>query len=273
MDYLQPLTAIYLYDNPDAAGLDIDEVGGYLAAQFPTVEVLPRSDFLTHQFVRFSAEQRAELEPEVMRQLARARAAEFGGAQPDDVAVGWPPEDLHPDLTFEAAALQTVLRLLIDPAEAGADRLHITFTDYAIGSWRGARELFCLHIIALGEPSVISTTGLVEALPRPREYQFKRAQFAMLGVDEEALEDLAEEFAHCTFGYADPRINEVCKGYALMACFYRMFGEAFCADPTCRLYAARNQAELIRTQCSEHVGLCGRHEAMRRSLPHTPAEP
>ena len=43
-------------------------------------------------------------------------------------------------------------------------------------------------------------------------------------------------------------------------------GEAFCEVPTCRLFNARRQEELIRSQCSEEAGLCPRHEAFFRHL-------
>lgn len=266
MNFHQPLSTIYLYDEPDAPGLDIEAVGGFLVSQFPALQVIPRSDFITHQFRRFTAEQQTQLQQATLKRLAEAQArvpAPVAGAVPTDRP---DPEASELGLVFEAAAYQAILRLLVDPAEAAADCAHIVFTDNAIGSWRNEGEAFRLHIICMGEPSIISTTGLVEALPRPREYEFKRSHFAMFGADEDVLEDLAEGFANCTFGYGDARINELCKGYALMACFYRMFGEAFCDNPSCRLYAAQTQEELIAVQCGPEVGLCERHENMRRGV-------
>jgi hypothetical protein len=44
MIYHQTLKTLYIYDEPDAAGLDIRDIGGYLAAQLPGVEIVPRSD-------------------------------------------------------------------------------------------------------------------------------------------------------------------------------------------------------------------------------------
>jgi hypothetical protein len=156
-----------------------------------------------------------------------------------------------------------IMRLLVAEDEASAAHLHIAFTNNVICSRVGDGVGLRPHIMCMGEPSVISVAGMTEALPRPREYEFRRAQFAMLGLGEEALEQLADDFADRTFGYADPRINEVCKGYALMVCFYRLFGEAFCDEPGCRLRAAQTQEGLIETHCGGKVGLCERHEAMR----------
>lgn len=270
MSFHQPLSTIYLYDEPDAPGLDIEAIGGFLVSQFPATQVVPRSDFITHQFGRFTAEQRAQLQEAMLQRLAEAQVRNPGELAACAAASGIEPDASDLGLVFEAAAYQAILRLLVDPAESGAEHAHIVFTDNAIGSWRSEGKRFHLHIICMGEPSIISTTGLVEALPRPREYEFKRSQFAMFGAEEDLLEDLAEGFADRTFGYGDPRINELCKGYALMACFYRMFGEAFCDDPACRLFAAQTQEELIAIQCGPDVGLCERHEKMRRSVETAP---
>jgi hypothetical protein len=256
---------VYLYDEPDAPGLDTAVIGGYLASELPGLDVQLRRDFLTHQLARFPDEQREVLEREMMKQLGRARVTNLAApCEREHLPVS--PEELGLDRVYDAAALQAILRLLIAEEESSADHIHLVFTEHAIGSWSGETEPFRLHILCMGEPSVLSTTGLVEALPRPREYEFRRAQLAFLGLDEDALEDLAEEFADRTFGYGDRRINQVCQGYALMACYYRLFGEAFCHDPACRLYAARSHEELIEVQCGERVGLCERHDIMRQVL-------
>lgn len=266
MDFRQPLSTIYLYDEPDAPGLDIEAIGGFLVSQFPATQVVPRSDFITHQFGRFTAEQQAQLQQATLERLAQAQVRDARRLTALHAESGIDADDSELFLVFEAVAYQAILRLLVDPAETGADNAHIIFGDNAIGSWRNEDEQFRLHIICMGEPAIISMTGLVEVLPRPREYEFKRSQFAMFGAGEDVLEDLADRFADCTFGYGDPRINELCKGYALMACFYRMFGETFCDDPSCRLYAAQTQQELVATQCGPDAGLCERHEKLRRGV-------
>jgi hypothetical protein len=227
----------------------------------PGLEVFPRDDFLTHQLGRFPPEQRAVLEQETLRQLTAAQATNLAPPLEHQKAPV-SPESRGLGLALQVEPYQALLRLLVDEPESGAEHLHLVFTENAIGSWRGDDVPFVLHILCLGEPAIISTTGLVEALPRPREYHFRRAQFTMLGLGEDALEELADDFADRTFGYGDPRINELCKGYALMACFYRMFGEAFCDDEDCRLHAARSQEEMIELQCGPGVGLCERHREL-----------
>lgn len=262
---IQPLTHIYLYDEPDAAGLDVIEIGGFLTSIFPGARVETRRDFFTHQFARFGPEEQRQLEPEVVRQVEIARvhdlAGEYGALVGDPLA----PEDLGLEFVFEAARFQAILRLLIDSAETGAEHLHIVLTNHALGVWPSDGERFRLGILFPGAPAILSLSGLVEALPRPREYDFRRAQMAILGVSEDALEDLALQFVDRTFGYTDPRINEICKGYALMACVQAMTGEDSCPDPDCRLHDAKSQEEMIRLQCASPA-LCDRHKALLSGL-------
>jgi len=261
----QAPTHIYLYDEPDAAGLDVSEIGGYLASMFPKAEVETRRDFFTHQFARFSPEEQAQLEPEVVRQLEIARVEDLAGESGALIGAPLPPEELGLEFVFDAARFRAILRLLVDPSEAGAGHVHIALTNHALGVWPGEGSPFRLGILFTGTPAIISLVGLVEALPRPREYDFRRAQMAILGMPEEAIEELADQFADRTFGYADPRINEVCKGYALMACVHEITGEESCPDPDCRLHAAQNQEELIRLQC-ESATLCDRHRELLAGL-------
>jgi hypothetical protein len=264
------LTHIYLYDEPDAPGLDIEQVGGFLAECLPAAEVLPRSDFFTHHFRRFGRDERTLLEGELLKQLARAQVtdlAEVAGA----AGILGPDPDL-PARVFISHALQAILRLLTPPDERDLDHAHVVFTESLLAHMPEDVPVLRLRALALGEPAVISTTGLIEALPRPREYQFRRAQMAMFALDEDALEDLAEEFSDRTFGYGDPRINEVCKGLALMACVYRATGEAFCEDPACRLAIPRGQEQLLATQCGPEAHLCPRHLNLLDRLARPPKQ-
>ncbi len=214
MEYRQPLSRIYLYDEPDAPGLDVEAIGGFLVSTFPQTEVIPRTDFFTHQFGRFPPAERNLLEQETLRQLSAARVHDFASHDDPLGAETISPEEIGLEFVFDATLHQSILRLLIDAQESAADQLHIVFTENGIGTWPGDGGDFKLHILCMGTPSILSVPGLVEALPRPREYDFKRAQLAMFGLQEDALDELADEFADRSFGYGDPRINEICKGYS-----------------------------------------------------------
>lgn len=254
------LKSIYLYDDPDTESLDTDAVGRYLHARLPEVHVEVRGDFFTHQLGQMPDNEREAASQVLAEHLRRAEVkdlvhpAERGHVARED------PAELGLGPVYRAAALQAIMGVLLDPAESGLDCLHIVLTGQAIGDWDETRR-FRVRIACLGQPSLISTVGLIEVPERPREYSFLRAHLMALGLEED-LDDLAEAFAGKALGYGDERINDVLKGYAMMAVFYRLYGEGPCSDPRCRLHDAPTQQEMLACQCGPKARLCRRHSKM-----------
>jgi len=112
-------------------------------------------------------------------------------------------------------------------------------------------------------PSVISTTGIVEAPARPREYYLLKQQYEMLGKD---LLELKEKFKGCFIDYEDEHLTEVMKGYALQAVSYSLTGDPFCEDKGCRLFNAHWQEELIFAQLESQYEFCEYHTKVLDSL-------
>jgi hypothetical protein len=104
-------------------------------------------------------------------------------------------------------------------------------------------------------PCIISTTGLVEAPAKPREYYLKR----QMGINSETLK---EEFRGRYLDYEDERLTEVIKGYVMQAFFFHLTGSPFCDDKNCRLFNAHWQEELIQAQLKRGSEFCKVHEEM-----------
>ena len=68
--------------------------------------------------------------------------------------------------------------------------------------------------------------------------------------------------------YKDRRTTEIAKGYATQAVFYVLTGEPFCDDPSCRLYNAHWQREMLLAQLGD-VEYCQRHRRLLRSWANT----
>ncbi|MFN3550645.1 MAG: DUF6775 family putative metallopeptidase, partial [Endomicrobiia bacterium] len=102
-------------------------------------------------------------------------------------------------------------------------------------------------------PSIISTTGIVEAPAKPKEFYLKKR----LGFD---IYTLKEEFKNRFIDYNDPRMTEVMKGYVLQAIFFHMTGNPFCEDKNCRLYNAHWQQEVIQAQLNTKNEFCDKHK-------------
>ena len=161
---------------------------------------------------------------------------------------------------YDGFMLQSYMRSLLPPAEATLQKLHLLLTPRLIATFDEADRRYHLRAVVLGSPAIISTSGIVEAPAKPREFYLQRR---LIGDDAFAQARLKEKLKSRMLDYGDPRMNEVVKGYALQAMFYLLFGEAFCQEKKCRLYNAHWQEELIEAQLSEPE-LCEKHEKMLR---------
>ena len=79
-----------------------------------------------------------------------------------------------------------------------------------------------------------------------------------------AYERIKHEFRGRFVDHDDERLTEAIKGAVMQAIVYLATGEAFCDDPSCRLYNAHWQEELIVAQLGEGPEFCGRHAALFR---------
>jgi len=168
-------------------------------------------------------------------------------------------------ILYDGAVAQWWMGEWMEGAEEG--ECHILLTARLLGTFMPDDHRWHAHTVLLGEPALISTTGLVQAPARPREY-YQGQGLATTGLmPREVVEaELQQRLADRMLLPDDPRINAAALGCALQAIAFHVTGEAFCEEPTCRLYNARRQEELIRSQCSEDAGLCERHDALFRGL-------
>lgn len=138
------------------------------------------------------------------------------------------------------------------------DACHIILTDKLFATYD---EDGSLHIRAaiFSFPSIISTSGIVEGLAKPKEYYILKTRYSLLGIWPLKEEALKKEFKGRFIDYQDPRLIEVMKGYLAQAIFYFMIGEPFCPKKTCRLYNSHWQEDLICSQIK--IGkFCPRHK-------------
>lgn len=156
-------------------------------------------------------------------------------------------------LLYDGFVLQRILAELIPDREAS--HLHIVLTDlltctFSEDDWRyHGRAVIC------GTPSIISTTGIVEAPARPKEFYL-----AQLGGVAD-IGKLKREFAGRFIDYGDPRMTKAAAVYALQVLFFFVNeGEPFCNNKKCLLYNAHWQEELL--YIIEKDVLCANHKKM-----------
>jgi len=110
------------------------------------------------------------------------------------------------------------------------------------------------RVILMGVPNIISTSGIVEAPARPKEYYWLKAGFIKEGKD---IRELDKIYRGRFIEYDDSRITTVLSAYALQAVSYELTGDPFCDNPSCCLHNSHWQEEVLKAQldgklCDEH---------------------
>jgi len=176
------------------------------------------------------------------------------------------PAKKVPGVLYDGLRLEKLFRELLPRKMRIAGVQHIVFTSRMIGTFeRDGR--YHAHVNLCGYPSIISTSGAVEAPAKPKEYYVMKQRFMQAG-DAVPFELLKERFSGQFIDYDDPRMTEVLKGYALQCMVHSIAGEPFCGNRKCRLFDAHWQSELIEAQlhgdrfCKKHTEML---TAMRRA--------
>ncbi len=161
-------------------------------------------------------------------------------------------------ILYDGFKLHSIFQDMIPEEERGLDSIHILITDRLVGTFGQNDRRYHARVIVCGFPSIISTTGVVEAPAKPREFYIEKQ---LLGRDELATEELKKKYEGRFIDYGDARMAEVLKGYVMQAIFYHETSEAFCEDKSCRLFNAHWQEEMIHAQL-DAPEFCKRHEEM-----------
>ena len=129
------------------------------------------------------------------------------------------------------------------PEEIDGAFIHMVFTGRLFGTYGDRR--YHARVVLTGSPTLISTSGLVEAPARPREYYFIKGGLLRSGGD---LSELDTMYKGRFVEYDDPRTTSIMFSYALQAVYYELSGNDFCEDPGCCLYNSHWQEEVLRLQ-------------------------
>ncbi len=136
------------------------------------------------------------------------------------------------------------------------DSLHLVITYRLIGTFDASDVRYHARTSLYTYPCIISTTGLVVAPAKPREYYLAKNFLRDGKREDELLETIRGRF----LDYNDERTTDVLKGYFLQAFFYHATGNPFCDNPLCRLYNAHWQEDMLRAQLEGEHDLCQVHE-------------
>lgn len=255
---------IHLYEDPSSRSLRLQEIASYLTEKLGELRVNIRGSLLSAG--------PPELEETLARRMAEARVRDLTNPEvrfePLPLEIEFEKKLLrNPSLRmagvlYDGFKLQALLWELLPAEEQDLKHVHIAFTNRLFGTFDESDRRYHARVSIYGFPSLISTTGIVEAPAKPREFYLLRRQYAALKA-EVPIEALREKFKGRFIDYDDERLTEVMKGYTMQAIFYHVFGEPFCKEVNCRLFNSHWQEEIIKSQLGPREReFCERHREM-----------
>ncbi|KXB03402.1 hypothetical protein AKJ35_00575 [candidate division MSBL1 archaeon SCGC-AAA833F18] len=248
----------HLYGDPSTENLDSSELADYLRGKsiFRKIEV---RESLVKNYSG-SIEDLAEKFARARVRNLEAPKADFepllGEIRFEEELVQNPAKKVS-GILYDGPSLMRVFSELLPEDEKNLSHLHVIYTNRLFGTWDQSDHRYHARVSIYGFPSIISTTGIVEAPAKPKEfYQLKR-RYAARG-QSIPIEDLKKKFQDRFIDYDDERLTEVMKGYLMQAVFHYFTSNPFCDDENCRLFNAHWQEEVLKAQltkpefCLEH---------------------
>jgi len=248
---------IFLYN--EITDLDVELVKRYISQKCSFAEVKIRDSF----FIHFHSD-------ELVKSIASVWETDIPGDGTINLPIGerleyeenvyLNPESISLQVVYDGLQFMELMQAQIPQEEAMADTLHIFLTPRLMVTRGYMDKRHHARTILAGQPSIISSSGLVEAPARSVEYYIFQTGYKAMGKE---IPDsvFKRKFQDQFLVHNDTRLIDVILGYVLQAVAYRFMGEGFCDDPCCRLFNAHRQEEMLRAQL-ESPDLCTRHQPL-----------
>jgi hypothetical protein len=162
-------------------------------------------------------------------------------------------------ILLDGFELQRIYSDFISEDEIELGHVHLIFKDSLISTYDEVTRRFHARTLICGTPSIISTTGIIEAPAKPKDYYFKMMLSDLLNLSNK---EIKTEFKGRFIDYGDPSVFRAALGFAVQAVFYFLTdGDPFCIENTCTLYNSHWQEEMIRAQVKTPK-FCEYHETL-----------
>jgi len=253
---LLKLSKVFLYDEPSVPEIKIYELGEFIKEKF-RVEVEIRGKFF-------------EFFKDPTRKMAYDLAASriFNPLTPFEKHNPTPEEAIFEENSFtnltnminivmyDGFEFKQIIANVIPQSESQSDMFHLICTDKLTCTYDYDDYRYHGRAVICSNPAIISTTGMIEAPAKPREYYLKMFETVSQGLN---LDVLKNQFRGKYLEYHDMKLSEIIKGYAMQALFYYLTGQSFCESKNCRLYNAHWQEDLLYSQIESNK-LCDQHQ-------------
>jgi len=159
-------------------------------------------------------------------------------------------------ILYDGFEFHRVVSDLIQREEATVDNFHLIFTNKLTCTFDDSDFRYHGRALIGANPAIISTTGIIEAPAKPRQYYMDMMANYGMGLN---IDSIKEKYKGQYLEYHDPRLDKIIQGYALQAIMYYITGEPFCEFLDCRLNNAHWQRDLLYSQL-ESGKICAKHQ-------------
>jgi len=163
---------------------------------------------------------------------------------------------------YDGFEFQKILTKLIPSNELSLDQFHVIFTNKLTCTFDQNDFRYHGRTLIGSNPSIISTTGIIEAPAKPKGYYYDLISNITRGLN---IDSIKKKYQGTFLEYHDERLSTIIKGYVMQAVFYYLTGEPFCDKRECQLFNAHWQSDLIYSQL-EIGKLCDRHQQILNNL-------
>jgi len=248
---------IILYDEPTVPEIQLERLEKFLTKTFP-VEIEMRENFFQCSnddfFEKIASTRIFDLKKQFKKYNPSVENIQIEKENKDMST----REEM---ILYDGFEFQKTITEFIPMNEDKKDTLHIIFTNKLTCTFD--ENDFRYHARALigSNPAVISTTGMIEAPAKPKQYYLD----LMTNFSEKRVEEIKKKYKGEFLEYHDSRISDITEGYLLQAIIYYETGEAFCEHKDCRLFNAHWQRDLFFSQL-ENKRFCKKHQEILNEL-------
>ena len=247
---------IIIYDEPTVQEIQITKIEKFVKKYFP-VEIEIRKNFFQNN------------QHKIFEEIASTRIFDlkkpFSKHIPTNSEIQMEKENIdnsqnEEKILYDGFEFQKVLSKFIPKNELDLDTLNIILTNKLTCTFDESDFRYHARVLIGTNPSIISTTGFIEAPARPREYYIE----LMTDFSKKNTNKIKEKYKGEFLDYHDSRISKILEGYILQSIMYYETGNDFCEDKECRLYNAHWQKELLNSQLNNKF--CEKHEEIFKKI-------
>jgi hypothetical protein len=253
------ISKIILYDEPSVPEIQLNELTKFLKETFP-VEVEIRENMLKKasketafkiaQCKIFNLRKDFEIHNPTNEEIEFEELNFQDTSQTENI------------IMYDGFHLQKILSDLILKTEDSDNIFHVFFTNKLTCTYDYNDYRYHGRAMIGSNPAIISTTGIIEAPAKQREYYYDLMTNFTRGVN---VETVKEKYKGTYLEYNDSRLSKIIEGYLLQAIFYYETGEPFCENIECRLFNAHWQKDLLYSQLKIRK-LCEKHQKILEKI-------